>query len=70
MKFMDMERDEVLDLLQWNDRNGCWTDDRAASEELTPTSFNDVREVVLGWLHDDPTFDLDAFIDRFREETR
>lgn len=66
--FMDMDRHEVLELLQWNDRNGIWTDAKSQDEGLRPTTFREAAQTVLSWLKEDPDFDLDAFINRFRAE--
>jgi len=66
--FMDMDRHEVLELLQWNDPNGVWTDARSQDEELRPTTFREAAQTVLSWLKEDPDFDLNAFINRFRAE--
>jgi len=66
--FMDMDRDEILELLQWNDPNGIWTDTRSRDEGFPPTTFQVAARNVLSWIKEDPDFDLDAFINRFRAE--
>jgi len=54
------EREYLLDMLQWNDRNGCWTDELAALEEMDPASKEEAVQAVVDiirdscWRFDDP----------------
>lgn len=53
-------REYLLDMLQWNDSNGCYTDRLAESEGIRPTSKDEAVELIVEtvsdqmWRHDDP----------------
>lgn len=44
----DMEREECLNLLQWNDPNGCYTDADSIAEGLPCLSTEEARERLRG----------------------
>lgn len=54
-----ISREKILQMLQWNDRNGCYTDKYAKMEGLEPITKRQAIEMVVEtidssvWRHDD-----------------
>lgn len=47
-----MERSRILDFLQWNDRNGCYTDENCDLEEVDRLSYNDAIKFFFGVMNE------------------
>lgn len=53
-------REDLLDLLQWNDGNGCYTDKLAKSEGFPPLTKEQAIDMIVAvvsdsiWRYDDP----------------
>lgn len=47
-----MERSRILDFLQWNDRNGCYTDENCDLEEVDRLSYNDAIKFFFGVINE------------------
>lgn len=43
----ESSREVVLDWLQWNDANGCFTDERAAVEDFDPMTLDEAWSLVF-----------------------
>ncbi|CDB74688.1 putative uncharacterized protein [Clostridium sp. CAG:265] len=50
---MDSKRMLVLDFLQWNDRNGCYTDKNCDLEDLPRMTYEDAVKYFFCVINDD-----------------
>ena len=50
---MNSKRMLVLDFLQWNDRNGCYTDENCDLEDMPRMTYEDAVKYFFGVMNDD-----------------
>ena len=50
---MNSERNLLLQFLQWNDRNGCYTDENCDLEEVPRMTYEDAVKYFFGVMNDD-----------------
>lgn len=50
---LDSSRETLLEWLQWNDRNGAYTDAETASEDLEPMTLEQAWEALQNTWKDD-----------------
>ena len=50
---MDSKRMLVLDFLQWNDRNGCYTDENCDLEDIPRMTYEEAIKYFFGVMNDD-----------------
>lgn len=52
---MDIEREriKITEFLQWNDRNGCYTDENCDLEEVPRMTYEDAVKYFFGVMNDD-----------------
>lgn len=53
MLLLDSKRMLVLDFLQWNDRNGCYTDKNCDLEDLPRMTYEDAVKYFFCVINDD-----------------
>jgi hypothetical protein len=58
----ELSREELLELLQQNDRNGAYTDEATAAEDLDPMTKDDALAVFQEFQDADPTIDAGYFL--------
>lgn len=46
-------RKKILQFLQWNDRNGCYTDENCDLEEVTRMTYEEAVKYFFGIINDD-----------------
>jgi len=49
------DREKILEFLQWNDRNGCFTDINCKKEKLKPLSKKDSLKIFFTVVNEDLT---------------
>ena len=49
----EFNRLRILDFLQWNDRNGCYTDENCDLEGFSRFSYNEAIKLFFGVINDD-----------------
>lgn len=47
------DRDSIIRWLQWNDRNGCYSDEEAINEGLEPLTLREAQDAFLDILTSD-----------------
>ena len=50
---MEKERVKIIEFLQWNDRNGCYTDENCDLEEVPRMTYEDAVKYFFGVMNDD-----------------
>ena len=50
---MDNNRIKITEFLQWNDRNGCYTDENCNLEDIPRMSYEDSVKYFFGVMNDD-----------------
>lgn len=50
---MDNDRIKITQFLQWNDRNGCYTDENCDLEEVPRMTYEDTVKYFFGVINDD-----------------
>ena len=48
-----MNREKIIDFLQWNDRHGCYTDENCDLEDVSRLSYNDAVKFFFGVMNED-----------------
>ena len=43
-------RNDVINWLCWNDRNGCYRDDDAIAEGYDPLTLEEARDIMRRWI--------------------
>ncbi len=49
----DSDRIKILQFLQWNDRNGCYTDENCDLEEVPRMTYEEAVKYFFGVINDD-----------------
>lgn len=42
-------REDLLAYCAWNDRNGVWSDDDCAAEDMEPATIDELRAIIEEW---------------------
>lgn len=50
---MEKDRIKITQFLQWNDRNGCYTDENCDLEEIPRMTYKDAVKYFFGVMNDD-----------------
>ena len=50
---MENNRIKITEFLQWNDRNGCYTDENCDLEEVPRMTYEDAVKYFFGVMNDD-----------------
>jgi len=50
-KAKKLTRQQLLEWLEWNDRNGCYSDEECRLEGFKPWTRAEALEMVLDWLN-------------------
>ena len=53
MKHKNLDREIILNFLQWNDRHGCYTDENCDIEGISHLSYNDAVKLFFGVINED-----------------
>lgn len=53
MKHNELGRKRILNFLQWNDRNGCYTDEKCDLEGFSRFSYNEAIKFFFGVINDE-----------------
>ena len=48
-----MNREKIIDFLQWNDRHGCYTDENCDLEGVNRLTYNDAIKFFFGVINDE-----------------
>lgn len=51
--YKNKERIAITEFLQWNDRNGCYTDENCDLEEFPRMTYEDAVKYFFGVMNDD-----------------
>jgi hypothetical protein len=46
-------REDLLAYCIWNDRNGVWTDEDCAAEDMAPPTIEELRAIIADWAAED-----------------
>lgn len=49
----EKERKGIIEFLQWNDRNGCYTDENCDSEDVPRMTYEEAIKYFFGVVNDD-----------------
>ena len=49
----EKERKGIIEFLQWNDRNGCYTDENCDSEDVPKMTYEEAIKYFFGVVNDD-----------------
>ena len=62
---VSLTREQLIRVCVWNDRNGCFTDEDSIREFGEPATDDQLREVLQGWLSEEPAEEVAEAIKRF-----
>ena len=67
---MYRNRLKIIQFLQWNDRNGCYTDEDCDLEDIPRMTYEDAVKYFFGIINDDFYYDIvDNIFELTYEET-
>lgn len=49
----DIKRKRIIEFLQWNDKNGCYTDEGCEIEKIPVMTYKDAVKYFFGVMNDD-----------------